>query len=126
MLLTSFKITSVAVAQIFLLSAVGFILVKRKFLQGQGLEALSQLVIEITLPLLIFCQLIKDFRFNLYPNWWLFPLLSLVITVSGIACGFFIPKFHQRWHAEQTAIFKFSRLSELRIFASGFGRRLIT
>lgn len=93
MLLTSFKITSVAVAQIFLLSAVGFILVKRKFLQGQGLEALSQLVIEITLPLLIFCQLIKDFRFNLYPNWWLFPLLSLVITVSGIACGFLFLNF---------------------------------
>lgn len=43
---------------------------------------------EITLPALIFCQLIKDFRFDLYPNWWIFPLLSIGITLLGFLVGF--------------------------------------
>jgi predicted permease len=44
-------------------------------------------VVEITLPLLIFCQLIKDFRFNLYPDWWIFPLISIIITIAGLLLG---------------------------------------
>jgi hypothetical protein len=92
-LLDSFKITGFAVAQIFLVAAIGFLLVKKKFLQDKSLEVLSRLVIEVTLPLLIFCQLVTDFRFNLYPNWWIFPLLSLLITACGLACGFLFINF---------------------------------
>jgi predicted permease len=91
--LDSFKITGFAVAQIFLLGAVGFVLVKKRFLEDRGLEVLSRIVIEVTLPLLIFCQLVKDFRFERYPNWWLFPLLSLLVTACGLACGLLFVKF---------------------------------
>jgi predicted permease len=91
--LDSFKITGFAVAQIFLLAAIGFLLVKKNFLPDKGLGVLSRLVIEVTLPLLIFCQLLTDFRFNLFPNWWIFPLLSLLITACGIACGFLFLNF---------------------------------
>jgi hypothetical protein len=83
----SFRITGLAVAQSFLLAAIGYFLVKKNILGTEGLNALSRLVIEITLPLLIFCQLIKDFKFNLYPNWWVFPLLSVAITVVGLLLG---------------------------------------
>jgi predicted permease len=31
---------------------------------------------------------LQDFRFNLYPQWWLFPLLSIVITLAGLIVGF--------------------------------------
>ncbi|MFA5144572.1 MAG: AEC family transporter [Candidatus Omnitrophota bacterium] len=80
----SFKITSVAVAQSFLLAAIGYFLVKKNILKTEGLNALSRLVIEVTLPLLIFCQLISDFKFSLYPDWWIFPLLSMAITAIGL------------------------------------------
>ncbi|PIP19411.1 MAG: hypothetical protein COX41_02975 [Candidatus Omnitrophica bacterium CG23_combo_of_CG06-09_8_20_14_all_41_10] len=88
MFMEHFKITGLAVSQIFLLAAMGFFLVKKKFLSGQGLDDLSRLVMDVTLPVLIFCQLIKDFSFNLYSNWWIFPLISIAITLLGLLIGF--------------------------------------
>lgn len=73
--------------QIFLLGAIGYFLMKKNILGEAGLDTLSRLVVEVTLPLLIFCQLIKDFRFDVYPNWWVFPILSLIITVAGLFLG---------------------------------------
>jgi len=92
MFIESFKITSLAVVQIFLLGAIGYFLMKKEILGQSGLDNLSRLVVEVTLPILIFCQLLKDFRFNLYPNWWLFPLISLFITIAGLmlACLFLV------------------------------------
>ena len=88
MFLESFRITGSAVLQIIILGAIGYFLVKKKVLGGDGLDALSRLTIDITLPILIFCQLIKDFSFKLYPNWWVFPLISLAITILGLLVGF--------------------------------------
>jgi len=88
MFLESFQIAGLAVCQIFLLGAVGYFLVKRNILGPEGLDALSRLAIEVTLPILIFCQLIQDFKFTLYPNWWIFPLISLLITVAGLLLGY--------------------------------------
>jgi len=87
MFLESFKITGLAVAQIFLLAALGYFLIKKNMLGSEGLNALSRLVIEVTLPLMIFCQLIKDFSFTLYSNWWIFPLISIAITIAGLIVG---------------------------------------
>jgi len=95
MFLESFKITGIAVIQIFLLGAIGYFLVKKNILSAEGLNALSRLVVEITLPLLIFCQLVKGFSFTLYPNWWVFPLLSIAITAAGLAVGLLFSGFIQ-------------------------------
>ena len=61
---------------------------KKNILGEAGLDILSRLVIEITLPILIFCQLVKDFSFSLYPDWWIFPLLSILITIAGLLVGY--------------------------------------
>lgn len=95
MFLDAFKTTGLAVMQIFLLGAIGYFLVKRDILGQSGLASLSRLVIEITLPILIFCQLVKDFSFSLYPNWWVFPLLSLAITFLGLLVGLLFVGFIQ-------------------------------
>lgn len=95
MLVESFKITGLAVAQIFLLAAIGYFLVRKNIFSQGGLDAISRLVIEITLPLLIFCQLVRDFSFTLYPNWWLFPLVSIAITLAGLVVGFLFSAFIQ-------------------------------
>jgi len=87
MLLESFKITGSAVMQIFLLAALGYFLIKKNILGHEGLDALSRLAIEITLPIMIFCQLVKDFSFTLYSNWWIFPLISIAITIAGLIVG---------------------------------------
>lgn len=87
MFLGFMKITASAVAQSLILVAVGYFLTRKNFLQQEGVSALSRLVIEVTLPLLIFSQLIKDFSFSLYPNWWIFPLISLAIMIFGLVIG---------------------------------------
>jgi len=87
MFLEAFKVTGSAVGQIFLLAAIGYFLVKKELLGHDGLDAISRLVMEVTLPIMIFVQLIRDFRFGLYPDWWIFPLLSIAITVIGLAAG---------------------------------------
>ncbi len=80
-------------AEIFLLGAIGYVLVKKEILGEGCLDTLSRLVVEVTLPLLIFCQLIKDFRFDLYPHWWIYPLLSIVITLVALAVGYLFTGF---------------------------------
>lgn len=87
MFLESFKISGLAVCEIFLLGAIGYFLVKKNILGTEGLNALSRLVIEITLPIMIFCQLVKGFSFEMYPNWWIFPLISIAITILGLVIG---------------------------------------
>lgn len=86
--ISAFKTTFIATAQIFLVGLLGFLLVRRNFLSSEGLNVLSRFIIEITLPIFIFCALIKDFSFSLYPNWWIFPILSLIITALGLAIGY--------------------------------------
>lgn len=102
MFLESFRMTGSAIAQIFILGALGFILVKKNILGGEGLDALSRLAINVTMPVLIFAQLIKDFNFSLYPNWWIFPLLSVAITFLGLAVASIFTGFFQgRQHKAQ-------------------------
>jgi len=83
----AFKITVAAVIQILLLAALGYFLKKKNILTDTGLDALSHLVINVTLPILIFVQLNRDFNFSIYPNWWIFPLLSFVITALALVVG---------------------------------------
>jgi predicted permease len=95
MFLEQFKITGLAMAQIFILGGLGYILVKKNILSGEGLDALSRLVIQIIFPALIFVQMLKNFSFNLYPNWWIFPLISLAITVTGLSVGWLLLKLSE-------------------------------
>ena len=101
MFLESFRITGLAVLQIFLLASVGYFLVKRHILGDACLDALSRLTIEVTLPALIFTQLIKDFTFSLYPDWWIFPLLSVAITLLGLGIGSLFAGFMRKGEERQ-------------------------
>lgn len=92
MFLEHFKITGLAMAQIFILGVLGYVLVRRNLLSRAGLEALSRLVIQIVFPALIFTQLLQNFSFSLYPDWWVFPLISILITTAGLAVGFVLLK----------------------------------
>ena len=83
----SFCLTSGAVGQIFILGAIGYFLAKKAILNRQGMDLLSHLVIEITLPAMIFSQLIQGFDFSLEPLWWTFPLISFGITLLGLLVG---------------------------------------
>ncbi len=102
MFLESFRITGSAVAQIFILGAMGYFLVKKNILGDACLDALSRLAINVTMPVLIFYELTKNFSFSLYPNWWLFPLLSVAMTLLGLGIGGLFTGFiHGQQHKRQ-------------------------
>jgi len=82
-----FQDTGTVVGQILILCAIGFFLVKKNLLSPEGLIVFSRLIIVVTLPLFIFSELVKNFRFELYPYWWIFPLLSIAITSLGLLVG---------------------------------------
>ncbi|MDP1852745.1 MAG: AEC family transporter [Candidatus Omnitrophota bacterium] len=90
--LTSFKSTSFAVFEILILGFIGFIILKRNIISPNGLDIISKLVVEVTLPLFVFTQLLLRFKFSLYPNWYVFPFISLVINFCGFIIGFILLK----------------------------------
>jgi len=73
--------------EIFLLASCGFVLVKRKFINEQGVRLLTKLLVEFILPLFIFTKIVSSFSFSLYPDWWIFPILSIAINVIGFLVG---------------------------------------
>src|SRR5690349_7514681 len=80
----TFSMTFQAMAQIFLLGLLGYMLVKTKFLDAKGLEVLSGVVIGVALPAFNFSQIITHFEPAKFANWWLFPLLGVAIVFGGI------------------------------------------
>ncbi|MBU0549498.1 MAG: AEC family transporter [Candidatus Omnitrophica bacterium] len=93
MFFKSFALVSGAVGQIFILGAIGYALVKKDILTRQGMDFITRLVIEVTLPAMIFSKLIHGFWFNLSPSWWVFPLLGLAVTILGLLVGGVFIKF---------------------------------
>lgn len=82
-----FKSTSQSMLQIFFLGAVGFILSRRKIISGEGVTGLTYFLMGVTLPSLIFGEILSKFSFSLYPDWWAFSLASLMITGIGLWVG---------------------------------------
>lgn len=92
--LISFKSSALAVFEILILGFIGFIILKRNLITSNGLDIFSKLVVEVTLPLFIFTQLLLRFNFSLYPNWYIFPFISLIINLCGFIIGFILLKFN--------------------------------
>jgi hypothetical protein len=90
MFLTQFRINALAMGQIFFLGALGYVLVKKNMLSSEGLDALSRLLIQIIFPALILTQMLRNFSFNFYPDWWIFPLISFSITAVSLALGWLL------------------------------------
>lgn len=87
MLLEAMRTIVQAIAQLVVLGFIGFWLIKRDVVHEAGLKVLSDAVIGFFLPLFMFSQIIARFSFRLYPDWWVFPLLSFLITASGYLLG---------------------------------------
>ncbi len=110
MFLQSFQVIFQAIFGLVLLGSIGFWLVKRSIVEEEGLKMLSTLVIGLFLPFFMFSEIVERFSFTLYPDWWLYPLLSLLVTAVGYACGLlvlFLDKSSRRNKDEFLAIAAF-------------------
>ena len=91
------RATGSGITQILILACLGYVLRKKAFISDTGLDAISRLVIDVTLPLLIFTQLVREFNLAVYPDWWIYPILSVTITVVGLVVGFVFTAFVSSW-----------------------------
>ncbi len=87
MFLEAFRTTYGSILELVLLGAVGFFIVKRRIVAEAGVKVLSDLVIGLFLPCLMFSEITKRFSFEIYPDWWVFPLYSVLITFVGYTLG---------------------------------------
>jgi len=81
-------ITLGPLAKIFALSLIGALLWRFKVLDSQGVDTLTRLVVQLLLPLLIFTEVVDQFRPEApeYAGWSLMPLVA-ILTI-GAALGF--------------------------------------
>lgn len=86
-MLLAFRVTFEAMFQIFLLGLCGYILTKKKIISSESLKLLSRLLIGLFFPCFIFVKLIVNFSFSAFPNWWIFPLISVIIIIIGFIVG---------------------------------------
>lgn len=90
--LISFRATSFATLEVMLIGLCGFLLAKRGIFSQESIRAISRLLITLVMPFFIFTKLLNSFNFTDYPNWWFFPVLSLVINFLGFALSFLFVK----------------------------------
>lgn len=90
-----FVATFGAIAQLVLIGAVGFWLVRRKIIFDNGLDMLSDLVVEVFLPLFMFSEIVRRFSFRAYPDWWMYPFLSVAVSAAGFLIGYAVLRSDQ-------------------------------
>ncbi len=93
-MLITFQNTTIAVAQIFAMGAMGFYLVRSGIIHESGLKLLSFLSVNIFFPLFIFYQIIKNFDAVRIPFWWQFPLINISLVLLGLTVAFLVTLRH--------------------------------
>lgn len=74
-----------AVAVLLTIGILGFLIIKRHMLPGQVLQFLNPLVIEVSLPSLVFVNIVLNFDPELMPGWWRLPLWWAGFTLCSFA-----------------------------------------
>jgi len=86
----SFLTTFKAIAEILLISMLGYIVVKRRILSAQNMGIFSKFIIEVTLPCFILSNFIRGFDWsNLFPVLF-FPLYAFIIILTGMFLGYLL------------------------------------
>ncbi len=83
----SFLDVAYAMAQIFMMAFAGFAAARVKWMDPDGLKLISKLLINFFWPCYVFFHLTEHFSFVAYPHWWIYPLLSFGVTLSGLLVG---------------------------------------
>src|SRR5205807_37083 len=108
MTVISFQTAFIAIAQIFLMGAVGFFLVHRRLLDEAGLKVLSWLSINVIFPFFIFFQIVTHFNPSAQAYWWSYPLINIGLTLSGLLiAGLVVMLFKKKQAQEWVAVSAF-------------------
>jgi len=71
------------IMEIFVIGILGYIVVAGFKQSSSFLDYLTKIVIRISLPCLVFSNMVRNFNPGEVKYWWVFPLLAVAINVSG-------------------------------------------
>ena len=91
-----FLVTLESVAVLLGIGIFGFFIIRYKVIPSTILSALTPLALDITLPSLIFVDILSDFTPELYPFWWQYPLWWMVFTVIAFILTMIFSQFSKK------------------------------
>jgi len=87
-----FSTTGTAIAKLLILSLAGYVLLRMNIVTDKGFHSLSRLVVTLTLPCLIFSNILNNFDPTALPGWWLFPLIGSAVGIALLLAGYGISR----------------------------------
>lgn len=90
----SFGVALIGTLKVFAMGIVGFVFVKRGWLETNGLQTIGRLVAWLTLPCLVIYQFATGFDPAAFPGWWKFVLIGFAVTGGGMLLGKLIALRH--------------------------------
>jgi len=88
-----FLVTFQSIAILLIIGLVGFWSISKKIVPLKVLDVLSPLIIEISIPALIFVNILTKFDSNKMTNWYLLPLWWIIYTLFILFLTILIGKF---------------------------------
>ncbi|MFH1767876.1 MAG: AEC family transporter [Candidatus Omnitrophota bacterium] len=92
-IIETMNIVFLAIIKLLLIVSLGFYLKKQQVLKEEGVNFLTFFVINISIPFLIFSNIITNYHREQTPSVWLFILLSIAIFALGLILSI-LPFFH--------------------------------
>ncbi|MDP8258733.1 MAG: AEC family transporter [Candidatus Aadella gelida] len=86
----TFTAIAVAIAKLFVLMLVGYVLYRKGIFDDAFTDKLSLLLVKIIFPALIFTKIVSHFSFREYTYWWILPLLAIGLSVFGMIIGYLV------------------------------------
>ena len=74
-----------AIFQLFLISLIAGVLVKKNIVSKPQIQALSAAIVNIFLPCLIIAKTLIRFHPEKFTNWWILPVSGFLIVMIGLA-----------------------------------------
>jgi predicted permease len=91
--INTFLSVSYGIVKIFIIALVAGLLVWKKFITQEHIDALSRITVYVFLPCLIFSSIFSSFKPEELPFWWAIPFGVAVFTLAGTGiCSLFFLK----------------------------------
>lgn len=83
----AFEVTFFAVLRVFLIVAAAGLLVRRRIIPQEHIQALAGMTIKVFLPCLIFSNIVAEFQPRTMPFWWRLPLVGVAMAAVTAGLG---------------------------------------